>query len=122
MEFSTVKSLEARSESALPRWLTDPCPALVLGLVASEIGLSSFRLGHPVWQPTVIGVAAAGIGLAIRPNYWIGWLTAAVAGGLATLSLPASLDSIKLLFSVLTAVAAGGAILLLLPRVIRRIL
>jgi hypothetical protein len=100
----------------------NPWPPLAVGLALTGIALSSNVLfGRPNWLMPLLGVFAAGIGVAIRPNCWRTLLAAALTGFLSVFALPEVLDSIRLMLSVLTGVAAAAAVLVVLPRMLRRL-
>jgi hypothetical protein len=78
-------------------------------------------LQQPIWPAAIAGAVAAGVAVAIRPREWFVWLLATCTGAMSAVALPDSLDSIRLMISVLTVVATAGTILLLLPSAARRI-
>jgi hypothetical protein len=99
----------------------NPWPALVAGLAMSGIACASNAvLQRPNWPMAILGVFAAGVGVAIRPGSWRTLVAAAFAGLLGVLGLPENLDSIRLMLSVLTGVAAVSAALVVLPPILRR--
>ncbi len=67
-----------------------------------------------------VGVVAAGVGVAVRPGDWLVLLAASGCSLLAVGSLLLEWDSMRLLFGVLAIVAAISAVLVTLPRILRR--
>ena len=104
------------------RAFTFPGILLVAGVATSALAFgSAVLLRTPIWPLAIAGAVAAGIALALRPSAWIYWLLASGSGAMSALALPQDLDSIRLLLSVLSGVAAIGAILASLPQLLRRI-
>jgi hypothetical protein len=117
-----MSTIELEHTSSPKRPFANPWPALVAGLAMSGIAFAGNALLHrPSWHLALLGIFAAGIGVAIRPQFWLTLLLAALTGVLATIALPEELDSIRLMTAVLTGVAAVSALLVVLPRVLRRL-
>ena len=73
-------------------------------------GLDPIALAHgPVAAASFAGAVTAGAAVSMRPDLWRAWGLAAIAALLALGGTPAHWDSFRLLFAVLTAVAAAGA-------------
>lgn len=96
--------------------------AVILGLVALALGSPSPGTSD---SPSVlyvlrlvlvfVGMVTAGAAISMRPDLWWTWGMGALASLLAVLGLPNQWDSFQLLFSVMTGVAAAGAVFCLLP-------
>jgi hypothetical protein len=113
---STDISKSGRNE----RPFTNPWPALVCGLGATVASLLWLKIFGSMALPLVLGgVLAAGIAVAIRPQSPVVLGLVALCGLMATEGL--TWDSGKMLLVVLSGVAALGALLMLLPCVVRRI-
>lgn len=101
-----------------------------VGLVAAAAGVGLAAAVLPEGGPGVLGTVrlvlvfagavTAGVGVSLRADRWQSWAVGAAAAGLAYFGTPAHWDSFRLLFAVLAAVAAGRAVLALLPAVWRR--
>jgi hypothetical protein len=104
----------------------NPWPCLITGLITTLVALAVESMVGTAWGwlPFVlvaIGVLAAGIGVAIRPD------SAVVLGFAALIALIASVvgpkqewDSARLVLRVLAVLAATGAVLLLCSTPVRR--
>ncbi len=105
---------------------TNPWPALWAGLTAAGLALLWFQFLGP-WATPVrlvflgVGLLAAGGAVAIRPSSPRVVALAGVAAGLAWGGMSPEWDSVRLVVSVLGVVALAAALLLLLPRLLRRL-
>jgi hypothetical protein len=101
---------------------TLPVAILAASVAMSGVAwLSAAAFGTPLWPLAIAGALAGGIAVAMRPNHWAFWLIASGAGTLSYLALPQDLDTIRLMILVLSGVAVVGAILAILPQLLRRI-
>ncbi|MFO0824864.1 MAG: hypothetical protein U0792_17390 [Gemmataceae bacterium] len=64
----------------------------------------------------VVGIITAGAAVSMRADLWWSWALFGLAGLLGSVGLPDSWDSFPMVFRVLAAVGAAGAVLCLLPR------
>jgi hypothetical protein len=108
----------------------NPWPWLAGGLAATGLAAAAalaFSLGGPVRLVLVFGgVLAAAAGVVVRPGSARVLAAAAAAAFLASWGLysrdnPAAWDSIRMVLTVTAAVALAAALLMLLPRVWRRV-
>jgi hypothetical protein len=84
--------------------------AAALGLVVTLIGDSApWPLATARLVLVAVGALAAGLAVSFRPDRWQAWALGAAAALLAVPGTPAHWDSFRLLFGVLTGVAAAGA-------------
>lgn len=87
--------------------------AAALGLVATALGASApWPLATARLVLVAVGAVTAGLALSFRPDLGRAWALAAGTGLLAVFGTPAHWDSFRLLFAVLTGIAAGGAVIL----------
>jgi hypothetical protein len=86
--------------------------AVALGLVAAALGGSTPWPLHTARLLLVFaGAVTAGAAVSMRPDLWQAWALSALAALLAVAGTPEHWDSFRLLFGVLTAVAATGALI-----------
>jgi hypothetical protein len=110
-------SLDAQVDEQL---FSNPWPALLGGLVMTGAAALWLRIFDFAALPLVlVGLLATGAAVAIQPKSSMVLGIAALSGLLARLGL--DWDSARLLLAVLSLVAGCAAILLLLPRVVRRL-
>ena len=101
--------------------LINPWPAVILGLANALVAaFCLWALGIATMPLVFLGMLAAGSAVAIRPASPLVLHFAAVAGLFCALGTPRSWDTAQLLISLMTVVAFVAAVLMLLPRVIRR--
>jgi hypothetical protein len=109
----------AREEGGM---FTNPWPALVFGLWAAAIALIGLQVfGWSLLPVAAMGLLAAGVAVAIRPASPLILGLAMVTALVANFGIPPSWYSARLLVAVLAAVAGAATVLMLLPRVARRI-
>ncbi|MCS7020233.1 MAG: hypothetical protein NZU63_00220 [Gemmataceae bacterium] len=98
---------------------------LLLNGLATGLGLVGYLTVQPGWLEGVrvllvlTGCIAAGVALSWRAQAWWTWVLAAATALVGVVGLPASWDSYRLVLLVGTAIAAGGAILLAVPKPLR---
>ena len=108
---------------------TNPWPPLILGLLMTAAAALWFLFsGHAAPALVFLGLLASGIAISIRPRSvlvlglaavsgvcgWCGLRWDPIAGGM-------DWDSARMLVAVLTAIALLAAVLVVVPRVVRRI-
>ena len=102
------------------RLFRNPWPALFGGLAANAAACVWFRAaGSQVLPLLLLGLLSSGAAVAIRPRSALVLGLAAVSAWFARLGFGAW-DSAQLLTGVLAAVAAFAAVVVLLPRIMRR--
>jgi len=110
------------ADSAGARIFSNPWPASLLGLGAAGIGALVYQITGSVLVPLIIlGPLSAGVAIAIRPGSPAVLGFAAVTGFMVCFALLPSWDSIRMFMLVLSATAALAAVLMLLPRTLRRV-
>jgi hypothetical protein len=103
-------------------FLPRPWPVLLAGLGVNALGLISLQLLGTSALPLVfLGLLLSSAGVALRPGSPAILGTAALSGLLAWGGLDPAWDSVRLLVTVLIAIAAVAAVLMLLPRWMRRL-
>ena len=99
-----------------------PWTSLALAGIVLFITFAVQRTLHISIIPLIFaGIVAAGVGVAIRPGDWLVLLAASGCSLLTFGSLLVDWDSMRLLFGVLTVLAAVCAVIVTLPRLLRRI-
>lgn len=83
--------------------------AAVLGIAVAAIGDSApWPLATARLALVFVGAVAAGLAVSWRPDLWQAWAIGAATALFAVFGTPAHWDSFRLLFAVLTVVAAAG--------------
>src|SRR5437870_5434907 len=95
---------------------------LALTAVAALLGLVAAALGNPPWVLNTVrlvlvfaGAVTAGVAISFRADLWQTWALGALTAQIASFGTPGHWDSFRLLFDVLTVVAAARAVLVVLP-------
>lgn len=106
--------------------VTNPWPALGVGLTAAALAAACLWVFGP--QATAarlaflaVGLLAAGGAVVLRPSSGLVVALAGLAAGLAWAGLNPEWDSARLLLSLVILVAFVAAVLLFLPRAVRRV-
>lgn len=90
--------------------------AAVLGIAATAMGDSApWPIATARLALVFIGAVAAGLAVSWRADLWQAWAVGAAAALFAIFGTPAHWDSFRLLFAVLTVVAALGAGIAAMP-------
>jgi len=110
------------ADSSSARIFSNPWPAMLLGLGAAGISVLVYRTTGTVLVPfLLLGLLSAGVAIAIRPQSPAVLGLGAVTGFTVCFALLPSWDSIRMFMVVLSATAAVAAVLMSLPRTLRRI-
>ncbi len=119
---------EENTSSTSTAPFTNPWPALVLGVGAAGVALTVAQfVDHSVTPlgvsiPLVLlGLLGAGVAVAIRPMSPLVLGLSALVGLGVCVAMDPAWDSARLLVAVLSGTAGLAAVLMLLPRVIRRV-